>query len=119
MPGPLSILKLPNPERAIVDIAKLRAYSLNPEHSRGKHKARVFAAALGLREEDAGWLRSLLLEAVHRDARTVEQDEFGTYYVIDFEVRTPTGAAVIRSSWIVRAGEDSPRLTTCYVKRDR
>jgi hypothetical protein len=36
-------MKLPNSEKAIVDIAKLRDYSLNPEHESGGHKARVFA----------------------------------------------------------------------------
>jgi hypothetical protein len=41
-------VKLPNAERAIVNIAKLRDYCLNPEHEHGSHKARVFAAKLGL-----------------------------------------------------------------------
>jgi hypothetical protein len=45
-------MKLPNAERAFVDVAKLRDYSLNAEHKEGKHKARVFAAALGLRSGD-------------------------------------------------------------------
>ena len=26
-----------------------------------------------------------------------------------------TGEATVRSSWIVRSGEDFPRLTSCYV----
>ena len=39
---------LPNPDRAVVDLAKLRDYCLNPQHEEGKHKARVFASALGL-----------------------------------------------------------------------
>ncbi len=41
-------MKLPNGERAVVDIIKLQDYCLNPAHPRGQHKARVFAAALGL-----------------------------------------------------------------------
>ena len=44
--------KLPNAERAVVDIAKLRDYSLNPTHDVGKHKARVFRSALGLTVDD-------------------------------------------------------------------
>ena len=35
--------------------------------------------------------------------------------VLDFEVTTVVGRAVIRSAWIVLAGEDSLRLTSCYV----
>jgi hypothetical protein len=49
-------MKLPNAERVFVDIAKLRDYSLDPVHPEGKHKARVFAAALGLSRNEAGWL---------------------------------------------------------------
>jgi hypothetical protein len=49
-----------------VEIAKLRDYSLDPGHQEGKHKARVFAAALGLEKEDAEWLRDQLIR-VARD----------------------------------------------------
>ncbi len=49
-------MRLPNAERAVVDIAKLRDYCLNFEHPRGRHKARVFAAALGLTTADAEML---------------------------------------------------------------
>jgi hypothetical protein len=45
-------MKLPNGDRAIVDLEKLRAYCLNPQHPRGRHKARVFAS-FGIREADA------------------------------------------------------------------
>jgi Domain of unknown function (DUF4926) len=41
-------MKLPNAEAAFIDIRKLRDYSLNPDHDRGKHKARLFLATLGL-----------------------------------------------------------------------
>ena len=56
-------MKLPNAHRAVVDVMKLRDYCLNPRHEDGKHKARVFASALGLNETDAEWLRDRLLEA--------------------------------------------------------
>lgn len=41
-------MKLPHAELAIVEIAKLRDYSLDGSHEEGKHKTRVFAAALGI-----------------------------------------------------------------------
>ena len=56
-------MKLPNVENAFVDMAKLRDYALDPIHSKGKHKARVFASALGLTRNDAKWLRNELLRA--------------------------------------------------------
>lgn len=60
MSNPVSTL--PNAGRAVVDIRKLRDYCLNPWHEDGKHKARVFASALGLGELDAEWLRDQLLD---------------------------------------------------------
>jgi hypothetical protein len=36
-------MKMPGGDAAIVDRQKLTGYCLNPEHQRGKHKARVFA----------------------------------------------------------------------------
>ena len=110
-------MKLPNPERAIVELAKLRDYCLSRQHEHGKHKARVFAASLGIGAADAGWLRERLLEAASLDAQPGLSNQFGELYVIDFELRTPKGAALIRSGWIVRTGEDFPRLTTCYAMR--
>ncbi len=40
-------MKIPNAEYAVVDVEKLRKYSLNTEHEIGKHKAHVFSAVLG------------------------------------------------------------------------
>ena len=48
-------MKLPNADRAFVDIAKLRDYSLNAEHKEGKHKARVFVIRLPSRSLGEGW----------------------------------------------------------------
>jgi hypothetical protein len=41
-------MRLPNAERAFVDTEKLRDYCLSQTHPRGRHKARVFAEALGM-----------------------------------------------------------------------
>jgi hypothetical protein len=57
-------VQLPNAHRAIVPIAKLRDYSLNPLHPEGKHKARVFKSALGFTASDAERLRGMILAAV-------------------------------------------------------
>jgi hypothetical protein len=109
-------MKLPNAECAFVDIAKLRDYSLNPEHKEGKHKARVFAASLGLGIEDAEWLRNKLLEiAKIENCRLGRKTEYGQRYLIDFDVSHGAKSTRLRSSWIVRTGENVPRLVTCYV----
>lgn len=113
---PLHPMKLPNAERAFVDIAKLRDYSLDPVHPEGKHKARVFAAALGLTRNDAPWLCEQLLSV----ARTVEcspgrKTIHGQRYVLDFTLARGDKSARVRSAWNVRPDEDFPRLITCYV----
>jgi hypothetical protein len=109
-------MKLPNGDRAIVEITKLRDYCLSPDHPRGRHKARVFASATGLTAVNAEELEKLLLEAARTlEAEESDRDEFGQRYTIDLTVSGPTGTAPVRSTWIVRTGEDFPRLTSCYV----
>jgi hypothetical protein len=109
-------LKLPNADRAFVDVAKLRDYCLSPTHPVGKHKARVFASVLGLTDADAAELRLALLEAARTlDVVTGEQDDYGQRYTLDLILAGPAGQATVRSTWIVRAGEDFARLTSCYV----
>jgi hypothetical protein len=95
-------MKLPNADRAFVDMAKLRGYSLNANHRQGQHKARVFAAALGLTAKDAEFLRDALLSAAQSyDAVPTEEIEYGQLYVLDFPISRPTGQATVRSAWIV------------------
>ncbi len=116
---------LPENEKAIVDIARLRDYCLNPNHPVGKHKAKVFASALGFTAEDAERLRQMLLNAALLDQAVVkEKDQYGQRYQIDFAINLLIfnsiggqlgGVVVIRSAWIVLTGEVLPRLTTCYV----
>ena len=109
-------MRLPNSERAVIQIEKLRDYCLSREHPRGRNKARVFESALGLTASDASALRDALLAAARNtDAIPAEKDDFGQRYMLDFIMPGPKGRAWVRSSWIVRRGEDFPRLTSCYV----
>jgi hypothetical protein len=108
-------VKLPNPELAIVDIGKLRDYCLNPKHPRGRHKARVFAS-VGIHQTDAVKLQSALLwAALHCEAESAPPSPYGERYIVDFDYPAAERPVRIRSSWIVRAGEGIPRLTSCYV----
>ena len=110
-------MKLPGGDNAIVDIQKLVGYCLDPEHPRGKHKARVFAQALGFTAANADQLRNALLAAAkHEDAEPTVSDAYGQRFVIEFKAIGPKGSGIVRSSWILRTGEATPRLTTCYVK---
>ena len=109
-------MRIPHADRAEVDIRKLSSYCLSPTHPVGKHKAAVFRSALGLTVGDAIVLQGWLKRGVTTDFATIgPSDEHGDRYQVDFEAATPTGRATIRSAWIIRRGEDFPRLTTCYV----
>lgn len=109
---------LPNGNRAIVDIRKLRDYCLNLNHPRGSRKARVFRSALGMTKVDAPRLRRRLLQvAASEQAEVGERDSYGQRYTIDFELRKGTRMVTVRSGWILLSNETVPRLTTCFVKR--
>lgn len=112
-------MKLPNADCAIVDMAKLANYCLSLSSERGRDKARVFAAALGLTADDAEYLRDALLEAVQvYEATLIQATEFGQLYVLDFPLVGRNGQEeTVRSGWIVRYGEEFPRLTSCYVRK--
>jgi hypothetical protein len=89
---------------------------LSANHPRRRHKARVFATALGITAEDAEELRLAILFAVSTEEATpTERDEYGQRYLVDFAMTRQDRQAVVRTSWIVRSGEDYPRLTSCYV----
>jgi len=112
-------MTLPNAARAVVDIRKLRDYCLSDSHPRGRHKARVFREVLGLTAADAEAFRADLLEAARTGEATVgEADEHGQRYALDFFMEWRRQSATVRSAWIVRAGEDFPRLTSCYVLKE-
>ena len=109
-------MKLPNSGRAIVPIEKLRDYCLHPTQRVGSHKAHVFESVLGLTAADAEALQQRLF-AIAQTGEAVlgMRNAYGQRYIVDFEMTTTVGIAVVRSTWIVLTGEDVPRLTSCYV----
>ena len=110
-------MKLPNAERAVVEVEKLRDYALNPDHDRGKHKARVFRSALGFTQADAERLRQMVLAAAHTEEASLGKPlPHGQMYTVDFDTQGLSGTVTIRTGWIVASDTDFPRLVTCYVR---
>lgn len=110
-------MKLPAGDRAVVDMAKLAEYCLDPDHPRGRHRARVFQSVLGIGLSNSEVLRQALLGAATTgEAVPAEADQYGRRYAIRFELETIAGRATIVSAWIITAGEDFPRLVTCFVE---
>ena len=109
-------MRLPNADRAVVKIQKLTEYSLNPWLDAGKHKARVFRAALGITIDDAEWLREQILESVREaEASPGGISVFGQKYVVDILLKKGERKAVVRTTWMIDHGTDFPRLTSCYI----
>ena len=108
--------RLPNIDGAIIDIRKIEDYCLNPGHPRGRHKARLFRELLGATRGDNAWLRNVLLNAVRRsEAVELAADSFGSRWRVDVPISRQGHNVVVRTIWIVRAGETSPRFVTCWV----
>ena len=108
--------RLPQGNRAILDVRKLANYCLSPSHPRGRHKARVFREALGIGRTEARWLRDLLLEAARSgQAVHITTDIWGSRWRLDATIRRNEKSAVVRTIWIERTGEEVPRFVTCWV----
>lgn len=112
-------MKLPNGAHAVVDIEKLRDYCLSAQHPEGRHKARVFLSALGMDSADADKFRTMLLYAatVNDVVSMTSSDQYGCRYSFDLVVTWASREALVRSAWIIKSGEDFPRLVSCYVLR--
>ncbi len=107
---------LPNAENSFLDIRKLKSYLLDPLHPRGRHKARVFRAALGIGSDDAEWLREQILMAARKtEAHFTGSDEFGARYEFDMTLVGLDREVPIRTSWIVLHHETFPRFVGCYI----
>jgi len=98
------------------DIRKIERYCLDPEHPRGRHKARLFRELLGVTRTDSPWLRDALLKALRNsEAVALAADSFGTRWRVDVPISRQGNSIVVRTVWIVRTGEDVPRFVTCWV----
>jgi len=108
-------MKLPNPERAVIEPAKLIQYLLNTEHKRGGHKARVlldFGYHIDFWQQLQADLRWFHLQA---EVEVVRQTAYGTRYEIHAPLQTPNGRTLtVRTVWQIDEGTDFPRLITLF-----
>jgi hypothetical protein len=107
-------VKLPNGHLA--DLGnKIEEYSLNLNHEQGKNKAILFASKLGITLENAEPLKQALKQAaINEDVIIQKTNEYGTHYNMKFWLQTEVGESLILAAWIIRTGENFPRLTNCY-----
>lgn len=107
---------LPDVERAIVPRQKLEGYLLNPAHEDGRHKARVFRAALGVIAADWRYLQEAILAGVcDAPVSTVVPTPYGSRCTVVMPIQGLNGQRHdVLTAWLV-VGDDPPRLVTAYV----
>jgi hypothetical protein len=104
--------RLPNAPQAILDIRKIQDYCLNPAHPRGRHKARVFREAFGIGQNDAYWLRDLLVEGIRRyEAIEVARNAWGVSWRVDIPLAQ-------RKEWCGKINVDDPNRRKGAAVRD-
>ena len=108
---------LPNHANAFISRKKLSGYILSPTHPVGRFKARFFAAH-GLTQENAEELESQLRQIAARgDLIETLKTPYGTKYIVDGSINTPTGRLLaIRTVWIIANSADAPTFVTAYPK---
>jgi hypothetical protein len=113
-------MNLPAADRALIQPEKLRDYLLSTEHPVGRFKA-AFFARLGYSRED--WQRLQMdISQIARTGTALERQAstFGRKYEVNGILRGPSGReARVTTVWIVKIGEDYPRLVTVYPGDDR
>jgi len=103
-----------------MDIRKLQEYCLNTRHRIGRNKARLFSSALGVTINDTEALREILLSAVQEyDAKIGLKDDYGQRYQVDFLMSWNQKQAMVRCTWIIETDVPNPKLTSCYVLKNK
>lgn len=122
-----------NVGKAVFIPEKLTAYSLDPDHPKGKHKAHVWKAFLGATVNDAKMIEKQIMEALpslpaHRKTtggKDTATNQYGTSFNVIVPVTGPNGKTVdVLTAWIYKRDykemkkiSTRPTLSTIYVKK--
>lgn len=108
-------MKLPYRQNAYIPKAKLIEYLLSQTHAVGKFKAKFFYK-LGFNQSTVSIFERALLDiAQSKEIKEELSTVYGTKYVIDGKINTPSNKTVkIRTIWILEKGLKKPRFITVY-----
>jgi hypothetical protein len=111
----LSVTRLPHPEHAIAEVAKIRDYLLSRAHPVGRFKA-AFFESLGYRAADWRRLERDLLDLCRSGVASEGQPSpFGSKYEVRGTLFGPSGRrAEVVTVWVILEGEIVPRFVTAY-----
>ena len=109
-------MRLPGAERATIPTDKLVGYALNQDHPVGRHKARVFASALGINTRDWRYLHDQILAALpDAPVRSTRITPFGVTYEVVVSIDGLNGATLpVVTAWLI-TGDAPPRLVTTWL----
>lgn len=108
---------LPNATQAEIPLEKLERYALNLEHPTGANKARRIKAALGFSASDSEKVAALVRDALPaHPAKAVESNAWVVTFYVDLPLTGPAGMAIVRTAWILETGQNTPSMTSFYVK---
>jgi hypothetical protein len=113
-------MTLPNADRALVEPAKVRDYLLSHEHPVGRSKAAAFEAVGYHRDTWETLQADLVAIARVGNAVPTELGLHGQKYEVAGILTGPVRRELpITTIWLVRRGEDYPRLVTAYPRARR
>jgi hypothetical protein len=114
-------LFLPRAEIAEIPEEKLRDYALDPGHTTGSHKARLFTSVLAIDRSDWTYLRDQVLEQLPNSPVTAIRPKppWGTEYEVRMMIDGLNGVThPVITGWLVPE-QGPPRLITAYLELPR
>lgn len=105
---------LPSYEKAVIPRSKLEDYALNPAHTDGRHKARLFKSILGFEKADWQKLEKIILDELpYHEAVFSLEDKWGKFYSVSLPIVGLNGnTAIVQTIWIIKKGKDYPSFVT-------
>jgi filamentous hemagglutinin len=105
---------LPNYQNAVIPRSKLEDYALNPAHTDGQHKARLFRSILGFERRDWKLLSDAILDELpFHEAIFNREDGWGKYYLVSLPIKGPNGnSALVTTIWIIKPRDDYASFVT-------
>jgi len=95
-------------------------FLVNPDHHAQPGHAKLFSRLFGIDRTNAEQLRVALLSAARNlDVESTRLMSFGTMHKICFPMAGVRRTHRIISVWIIRRGEEHPRLVTAYPEKQR
>ena len=112
---------LPNYQKAVIPRSKLEGYALDPAHTEGQHKARLFKSILGFEKADWQTLEKIILDELpYHEALPAGEGQWGRKYLVALPIVGLHGnIAIVETIWIIRPETDCPSFVTPRTIRER